>query len=65
MLIWLLERTGSSDQKSVVFKKLGEAYDFQSKHGGKIHKLTEYELSEDAEEEEKLLHNEHIGQSEV
>ena len=51
--IGLLERTGSTDQKSVVFKNLSEACDFKTKHGGKIHKLTEYEMSEDAEEEEE------------
>ena len=51
--IGLLERTGSTDQKSVVFKNLTEACDFKATHGGKIHKLTEYELTDDAEEEEE------------
>ena len=41
--IGLLEKTGSTDQKSIVFKNLREASDFQLRHGGKIHKITEME----------------------
>ena len=49
--IGLLERTCSKDQKSVVFKNLSEACDFKARHGGKIHKLTDYEMIDDIEEE--------------
>ena len=57
--IGLLEKTGSTDQKSIVFKNINEASDFQSKHGGKIHKLTDYELSEELyeTEDEALVSN--------
>ena len=41
--IGLLEKTGSTDQKSIVFKNIREASDFQLRHGGKIHKITEME----------------------
>ena len=41
--IGLLEKTGSTDQKSIVFKNIKEASDFQLRHGGKIHKITEIE----------------------
>ena len=49
--IGLLERTCSKDQKSVVFKNLSEACEFKATHGGKIHKLTDYETIDDIEEE--------------
>ena len=40
----LLERTNSTNQKSILFRNLKEASDFQQKYGGKIHKLTEEEV---------------------
>ena len=44
--IGLLEKTGSTDQKSIVFKNIREASDFQLRHGGKIHKITELECQD-------------------
>ena len=41
----LLERTNSTDQKSILFRSLKAASDFQQKYGGKIHKLTEEEVN--------------------
>ena len=44
--IGLLEKTGSTSQKSVLFKNLNEALNFQQQNGGKIHKLSDVEVHE-------------------
>ena len=40
----LLEKGGSTSQKSMVFKHLKEAVNYQTEYGGKIHKLTDVEV---------------------
>ena len=44
--IGLLEKTGSTSQKSVMFKNLNEALNFQQQNGGKNHKLSDVEALE-------------------
>ena len=44
--IGLLEKTGSTSQKSVLFKDLNEALNFQQQNGGKNHKLSDVEVHE-------------------
>ena len=40
----LLEKGGSTSQKSMIFKHLREAVNYQAEYGGKIHKLTDVEV---------------------
>ena len=40
----LLEKGGSTSQKSMIFKHLREAVNYQTEYGGKIHKLTDVEV---------------------
>ena len=42
----LLEKGGSTSQKSMVFKHLKEAVNYQAEYGGKIHKLTDVEVEQ-------------------
>ena len=42
--IGLLEKTNSTNQKSILFKNLNEALNFQQKNGGKVHKLSDVEV---------------------
>ena len=42
----LIEKTGSTSQKSVSFKNLNEALNSQQQNGGKIHKLSDVEVHE-------------------
>ena len=40
----LLEKGGSTSQKSMIFKHLREAVNYQAEYGGKIHKLIDVEV---------------------
>ena len=50
----LLEKSGATDQKSILFRNLGEALDYQAEYGGKLHKISDIEM----EGEETALPNE-------
>jgi hypothetical protein len=39
-LIGLFEKGGATDHKSLIFRNLAEAIDYQSEYGGKSHKLS-------------------------
>ena len=53
VLIGLLEKGGATDQKSLVFRNLAEAIDYQSEYGGKLHKLIDVEQNEEGYERVK------------
>ena len=53
VLIGLLEKGGATDQKSLVFRNLAEAIDYQSEYGGKLHKLIDVEQNEEGYERAK------------
>jgi hypothetical protein len=53
VLIGLLEKGGATDQKSLVFKNLAEAINYQSEYGGKLHKLKDVEQNEEGYERVK------------
>ena len=40
----LLEKGGATDQKSLLFKHLNEALEYQAEYGGKIHKISDREM---------------------
>ena len=51
----LLEKGGNTDVKSIPFKKLNEAMDYQAQYGGKLHKIEEetYEQIEEINDDDK------------
>lgn len=49
----LLEKGGATDQKSLLFKNLGEAMSYQAEYGGQLHKLSDIEIDDEWHEEEK------------
>ena len=53
VLIGLLEKGGATDQKSLVFRNLAEAINYQSEYGGKLHKLIHVEQNEEGYERVK------------
>ena len=43
----LLEKSGATDQKSILFRNLSEALEYQSEYGGKLHKISDIEGNEE------------------
>ena len=61
----LLEKGGSTSQKSMVFKHLKEAVNYQTEYGGKIHKLTDVEVEcIETKSEDSLKMNEYESEAE-
>ena len=54
----LLEKGGATDQKSIVFKNLKEALNYQAEYGGKIHKLTHFTTERITVDEEQYTSEE-------
>ena len=53
VIIGLLEKGGATDQKSLLFKNLGEAMSYQAEYGGRLYKLSDIEVDDEWIEEEK------------
>ena len=47
----LLEKGGPTNERSLLFRNLSEAVHYQTEYGGKIHRLTEFEVEETTTEE--------------
>ena len=59
----LLEKSGATDQKSILFRNLGEALEYQAEYGGKLHKISDVEGNDEeagANEETTTSNNYYI-----
>lgn len=46
----MLEKGGATDQKSLPFKKVADAIEYQSLYGGKLHKISDIETTNEGHE---------------
>ena len=53
VVIGLLEKGWATDQKSIPFRRLNEAINYQTEFGGKLNKLREIEIDDEGFEEVK------------